>query len=852
MADINIEYYDESYVRVVAEPSITYEMIDYFSFLTEGYRFNPKFKMGIWDGKIRLMTHQGLLPYGLVEQAKKFASNMMYSIEIDPSIYPEEVISREDFDKWIESLDIYAGSTKITPHWYQGDTVFHCINERRAVANLPTSAGKAQPLDRKILTPNGWSTMGEMEIGSKVLSPNGDIANVIAVHPQGVKEIYEIEFKDGRKTQSCGEHLWKIFSHDFSTTDDKWRTMSLNEIMDLKGSRTRYIQTPVIEYPDTDLPIDPYLLGVLIGDGSLSQCQKTITTMDIEIENQCRVALPEGITFSKKEDCDSSKAWLLSIVGETRSNGKDSDHPLSRFKKTLNDFGLNTTSYHKSIPEIYKTSSINQRYRMIQGLIDTDGFVGKNGAIGFSTTSITLANDVVDIIRSLGGYAKITEKTTNSDFGKCYVVSINVEDKSRCTTLPRKLNRLKSNSRWNNRLAIKKITKVESQPAQCITIDSNDHLYITDDYIVTHNSLIQSLLSKWYLENHKDGGKVLIIVPTTALVQQMRDDFLDYRLFSHDDIYMIKGGVDRSEAAIGNARIVVSTWQSAVKESKEWFDQFGMLEVDECHLATGKSLDGIIKKMTSCKYKIGLTGSLRDGKANLLQYVGSFGDIFRPVSTAQLMEEGQVTDLNINCLMLEYPQPIRDELKGVSYQEEMKWLLSNKHRNKFLIKLAYNLSAKKGENTLLLFKNIKHGKLLYEALSKIHDKVFYVSGETNTDKRTEVKKLAEDIDGAIIVASYGVFSTGISIKKLHNVIFAHPTKSKVINLQSIGRVLRKHGSKVTATLYDIIDNLAIKPKRKNAKKLYTYVNYTMKHGLERIELYNREHFKYKIRKCDIA
>ncbi|CAL9957230.1 DNA helicase [Vibrio phage K567] len=506
MSDIKIEYFDESYVRIVAEPSIMHEMIDYFSFLTDGYKFNPKFKMGIWDGKIRLMTYQGHLPYGLVGQARAFASNMMYSIESDERLEPKQKITREDFDAWIASLDIYAGDTKIEPYWYQLDSVFHGINNQHALLNLPTSAGK---------------------------------------------------------------------------------------------------------------------------------------------------------------------------------------------------------------------------------------------------------------------------------------------------------------------------------------------------------SLIQSLITRWFLENMEEDQKVLVIVPTTALVQQMRDDFLDYRLFSHEDIYQIRGGVDRD--AIGNASIVVSTWQSAVKQPKEWFDQFGMLLVDECHLATGKSLDGIIKKMTYCTFKLGLTGSLRDGKANVLQYVGSFGDIFRPVSTAQLMEEGQVTDLKINCLMLEYPQPLRDEMKGCSYQEEMKFILENKHRNRYLIKLAYNLSAKKGENTLLLFKNIKHGKLLYEALKTIYDpeKVFYVSGETKTDDRTHVKKIAEDIDGAIIVASYGVFSTGISIKKLHNVIFAHPTKSKIINLQSIGRILRKHGSKVTAKLFDIIDNLAIKPKRKNAKKPYTHVNYTMKHGMARIELYNQEEFRYAVRKVDL-
>lgn len=743
MSDIKIEYHDESYARVVTEPGILHEIIDYFSFLTDGYRFNPKFKAGVWDGKIRLCTYQGYLPYGLVGQAKAFASNMMYSIEVDPSLDPVERITRDEFEKWVSEQDIYSGANTIDPYWYQMDSIFHGINNQHSLLNLPTSAGKAQPLDRKILTPSGWSTMGDMKVGSKVLSPTGNAVDVIAIHPQGVKEIYEVIFEDGRKTQCCKEHLWEITLH----SDDRRVVLSLADIIDVYKDDTCYVRTPRIEYNSVEYTIDSYDMGVMLA----------------------------------------------------------------------RDLSLNVR-----IPDIYKKGSIAQRIRLIEGMFDGINSSHTDYISEFTTTSPELAKDIQEVVRSIGGTATIHNDSVYVTYN---------EDSS-------------------DLIAIVDIKQVDDQEAQCITLDSEDHLYVTDEYIVTHNSLIQSLMSKWYLENHE--LKVLIIVPTTALVQQMRDDFLDYKLFDYDDIYQIRGGVDRD--AIGNAQIVVSTWQSAVKQDKTWFEQFGMLLVDECHLATGKSLDGIIKKMTKCEYKLGLTGSLRDGKANILQYVGSFGDIFRPVSTSQLMEEGQVTNLKINCLMLEYPAPLRDEMKSSSYQEEMKFILENKSRNRYLIKLAYHLSAKRGDNTLLLFKNIKHGKLLAEALKKIYDpeKVFYVSGETKTDDRTHVKKIAEDIDGAIIVASYGVFSTGISIKKLHNVIYAHPTKSKITTLQSIGRILRKHDSKTTAQLFDIIDNLGVKTKRKNAKNPYSYVNYVLKHGMQRIELYNQEEFRYSIKKVELS
>ena len=272
--------------------------------------------------------------------------------------------------------------------------------------------------------------------------------------------------------------------------------------------------------------------------------------------------------------------------------------------------------------------------------------------------------------------------------------------------------------------------------------------------------------------------------------------------------------------------------------------------VKNCHLATGKSISDIVKKMNYCQYKIGLSGSLRDGKANILQYVGMFGDIFKPVSTAKLMEEGQVSQLKINALLLQHPKEDCKAMKGMLYPDEIKWILNHKKRNQMILKLANKL-AKKDENTLVMFKNIAHGKLLYEALSKIHDNVHYVSGETKTENRNEIKIQAEREDGMIIVASYGVFSTGISIKKLHNVIFAHPVKSKILVLQTIGRILRKHESKYKAIVWDLIDNLALKSTRKNAKKKYSHMNYSYRHGVDRLERYISEEFEYSIRKVTL-
>ncbi|UOX40564.1 DNA helicase [Aeromonas phage GomatiRiver_11] len=491
---INIAFENHSFVKVECDDSIFFEMREYFSFKADGYQFSPKFKYGGWSGDIFLLGYDRLLPFGLVEQATKFAEQNDYTISVDPRINQTEDISRSEFDAWLASKEIYSGDTRITPHWYQADSVYHGIRNRRAILNLPTSAGK---------------------------------------------------------------------------------------------------------------------------------------------------------------------------------------------------------------------------------------------------------------------------------------------------------------------------------------------------------SLIQTLIALWYLENYS--GKVLVIVPTTALVTQMIDDMVDYRLFPREALLGIKSGTARDSGAL----IYVSTWQSAVKQKREWFNQFGLVMNDECHLATGASIKKIIEWVDHVPFKFGLSGSLRDGKANILQYVGMFGSIFRPVTTKQLMDEGQVTELQIKAVQLQYTDEERKAVckKDVTYDQEIKFILSHRRRNAKVCQLAMKL-AQKGENVFLMFRFKAHGELMLEQLKKIYDqsKIHYINGDTDDEIREQVKAIAEGETGHIFVASYGVFSTGISIKNLHHIIFAHPVKSKVTVLQTIGRVLRKHKSKAIATVWDIIDDLG----RINAHGKYTKQNYALQHALERIDRYVSERFNYTL------
>lgn len=491
MSDINVEFYDYSHVRIIAKQSIFKELREYFSYYADGYQFSPKFMYTDWDGKIKLLDQNGLLPFGLLNNLVKFSQNNMCTISIHPDVAHTNSLSRDDFDTWVESHKFYSGNDEIFPYWYQLDAAYQSLVNKRRILNLPTSAGK---------------------------------------------------------------------------------------------------------------------------------------------------------------------------------------------------------------------------------------------------------------------------------------------------------------------------------------------------------SLIQALLTKYAIE-HSDLS-VLILVPTVALVTQMKDDFVDYRLFEENEIGELRAG-----STIKHQRVIVSTWQSAIKKPKAWFNQFGMLLCDEMHLAIGKSISSIINKLNYCEYKVGLSGSLRDGKANLMQYVGLFGEIYKPVSTKDLMDAGQVSKLKINTLFLKYPEVVSNAMASMEYADEIKFVTSLQKRTNWVASLASKLSAR-NENVFVMFKHIEHGKKIFEAIKTTgHEKVYYVSGEISADQRTYLKKMAEEDSGVIIVASYGVFSTGISVKNLHHVIFAHPVKSKVIVLQTVGRVLRKHKTKQLAQIWDLIDDMSITVER-NGAKIRKNVNYALKHGVERIERYGIEQFDY--------
>lgn len=337
-------------------------------------------------------------------------------------------------------------------------------------------------------------------------------------------------------------------------------------------------------------------------------------------------------------------------------------------------------------------------------------------------------------------------------------------------------------------------------------------------------SLMIYSLVRYYVDK---GQKILLVVPTTSLVEQMYKDFLDYGWNADSYCHRIYSGREKSN----DAPVTITTWQSVYKLDRTFFEDYNVVIGDEAHLFKSKSLISIMTKLHHAKYRFGFTGTLDGTQTHKWVLEGVFGPSYKVTRTDELMKQGHLSQLDIQCVVLKHPPQ-----KFEAFEDEIQYLISHEQRNRFITNLSLDLKG----NTLVLFSRVEaHGAVLYEKINNNKQdgrKVFFIHGGVDTEERELVREITERENNAIIVASYGTFSTGINIKNLHNVIFASPSKSRVRNLQSIGRVLRKGKNKTKAVLYDISDDCTY-----NSRK-----NYTLNHLIERIKIYNEENFNYEI------
>ncbi len=341
-------------------------------------------------------------------------------------------------------------------------------------------------------------------------------------------------------------------------------------------------------------------------------------------------------------------------------------------------------------------------------------------------------------------------------------------------------------------------------------------------------SLILYLIVSWLLKsNYKKG---LLVVPTTSLVEQMFSDFASYGFDSEQYCHRQYSGKEKHTDKF----LTITTWQSIYKNEPEYFEQFDFVLGDEAHQFKAKSLTTILTGCKDAKYRIGTTGTLDGTQTHKLVLEGLFGPVYKATSTSELIARKELADFKIKCLILKYSDEICKQSKSWDYNQEIEYIVMNRARNDFIKNLALSLEG----NTLILFQFVeKHGKDLFNIIKEKSNKreTFFVFGGTDVETRESIRSITEKEKNAIIVASYGTFSTGVNIRNLHNIIFASPSKSRIRNLQSIGRGLRKGDNKEQAILFDLVDDMRINK----------HVNFTLKHFIERVKIYDEEKFSYK-------
>lgn len=355
-------------------------------------------------------------------------------------------------------------------------------------------------------------------------------------------------------------------------------------------------------------------------------------------------------------------------------------------------------------------------------------------------------------------------------------------------------------------------------------------------------SLIAYMLTRYYeMMCNDDGQKVLILVPSQMLVDQMYSDFEDYS--SHNgwstsqNVHTIMEGRPK----VARKMVYISTWQSIYKEDPEYFKVFGRVINDETHLASGASIGAIMNNCVNAYQRVGMTGTLKNEKIHPILVMSLFGHIKRVVTTKQLIDSGRATEVNIKVLQLNYEREESEHVASCKYQDEIDFLIKHNYRNKMIASLA----ATQPGNTLVMLDRLEHIETIRQLLETIphKKKVYVITGDVKRDERAAIKAVAEAEDGIVVLGTPGCVSTGLSIKRLKNLIFGHPSKSIIRILQAIGRILRLHKEKNTSTVFDLVDNFSYDD----------HINHALRHAMQRVAIYKEDQFpityqKYAMKK----
>jgi superfamily II DNA or RNA helicase len=830
-----------------------------YAVFSANYYFNPKFKLGQWDGKIRYFHKTGKTFVSLLDDIIPRIVALGYKLKVEDKrsiarVRPPDITS-SFFNNIIDS--------RTGQPWEMRDYQIELVNTMfeygSGVALAGTGAGKAQSLNSKVLTPTGWVRMSDLKLGDLVMTPNNKTAPVIGIFPQGKKQLFKLTFHDGSSTLACAEHLWQVkfptSLHKASTED---RIVSTQDMINFLERKKSGIHTPgnisiptikAVRGNDINLTVHPYLLGALIGDGCLTQRGIIFSNKNQQVLNEVQKLCAKFDVELKYRDGSNCDYGIVKIQEQfTFPPNKN------KLKVALEAMNLCQLSHKKFIPENYKQATKISRYQLIRGLMDTDGTVDKRGNISYTTTSEQLAKDVQEVVWSLGGVCTITSRRPTYTYkgeikqGRvaytCFIRHAMPINFFACDIKRDRCKQLHADGRIELTRRLINIEPYSTEEAQCIMLDDPKHLYITDDYIITHNTSMCAALALCY--EREANFRSLIIVPDKNLTEQTRDQY---------NFFQLDAGEYSGTRKEYEHMHVVSTWQS-LKNNPILIQDFQTIIVDECHGLKGNVLTKLLNEYgKDIPYRFGVTGTLPKEESDAMAVKIAVGPTRYSIPAYQLIEEGYLAELQIDLIQTEadltfqYQKYLEEkefnDTKGKprtyiqfcdSYFPDMpsenRYLQQDKKRLDWL--KDYILKKKNEGNTLVLVNGIAFGKKLTSLMED--EGAVFIYGKDKMKDRFKVYDSFETNDNLLVIANVQVASTGLDIPRIFNMISIDMGKSFIRSIQSIGRSLRKAEDKDKVLFTDICSNM----------------KYSKKHMRDRIKYYKEAKYPFTKHVVDLS
>lgn len=561
-------------------------------------------------------TEKSFHVYGKLSTKQKSKMYWLPKTQVLDDPYFQEVDVDIDFEKYtkLDTFELSDGTIGRTPYQHQKEGIKFLLSRKGCILADDMGLGKVIANDVPVLTPNGWVPHGSLKKGDYVIGSNGKPTKVLETYPKPLKDYYNITFTDGTVIESCDEHLWAVQTTNHKKRGSGFKVKALKELMgDLtygtRGNVKWYIpMVKPVEFNEREVSIDPYVLGCLLGDGGFSSHNIKLSSVDKDLITECQNRLPLGYQLKQiKDSCDYSL-----------TSGFASGNFVGKFLREYGLMGLKSDD--KFIPEDYKYNTKEVRLEILQGLLDTDGYCSKkDGTIQFYSVSKQLSDDVKELVQSFGGVARETSKIgkykkpdgTIVECKLCYILTINLPEDIIPFKLQRKIDNMKTDRKYLPSRGIKSIEFSRKTLGQCIRVEADDHLYVMDKYVVTHNTY-QAVIAA--LETGAE--RILIVSPSSLKINWERE--INY--FQCYDTAVVSGtNWKQSKFTIINYDILKNfhTLDKPKKNSDDMEDyiiefnrqlvkgKFDLVIIDEAHyLKNHKSIRGQIMEDLCVKHGI--------------------------------------------------------------------------------------------------------------------------------------------------------------------------------------------------------------------------------------------------------